>query len=1472
MSNSEFLASGKVAITPDFSQFRTLLRTGIQTEIKAVLASSTGQSTKALRTASTNLTKSANALTRANKQIQNTLNSSDSKASRSLKEEAKVLQQANKTLETTLRSINKATVKVLSQTTREVKGATKDLNTAIRILNRTVASKLDQSIAKLRVAAQAMQNADRKLITQAGRSLNQRTRNLGIAANALGSAGTRIQRGFGGSLRTGLGSPAGNANLARTVTHITNINKVTTQTTGKLLGLGSATAKLDSALLGLRTAIGSTAVIGLGAGALAAIALGKALRSLVGDTVAFERNLNTFAAVAGATESELARVSATAKQLGADITLPNVSAADAAQTMLELAKAGLSVQDSIDGARGTLQLAAAAGLDFAAATEIAASAINAFGLAGRDAGTVADVLANAANLAQGSIEDIGIALQQASAVGRQVGLSFQDTSTFLTILAQNGLKGSDAGTSLRTALIRLINPTKKASDEIERLGVHLRDAQGNLRVDVFQQFTNAMRGMSKEQRDQTLAMIGGQDALRAFAILGRQSTRVLSNLRTAMRNEGTAADVAAARTKGLGGAASALSSTLQTIGISIGSRVAPGFTDFTNNVTTAINAVSESEGVIAGLNSVLSVFGTALTAAGHAAQFAGPLLLTLSSALGSVANAIGGQQILVGVASFILLGKVLRSFATPLLISKTIIGFTTAINAARTAAATTAVSMALSSGAVAKVGVAFAGARAGVAFLATSLIGMINPITAAVVGVAALAAGIVYLATRASNAERAISGIAKASDDLADALERQKVALDGVSSSQRGTEQASLALERALLEERRARAALAGSDAGKGTIERRQLEIELKTAIDNSRFAQEDYNKAIKDMKTAQDEAGAAERERNANLQKLLAGQKAINIALQLGFISVSEYAEGLRKQAREEINSTNEAERSIGRRKKLLGDLLANQDALRKAAEDTVNRKQGRGGFFVSDEDFRKAKARLEDIKRLSKIDLSFILDPSTSAKDVGDKLSKEFSSFGFKSAEEFRKAFVRTLAGRSMLEDISNTFNNLAKELGATGGLLTGQEFINAIVLALKNGRAVVADAMSKLTQQAFSRANTLASKNLDLQIAGADDSALLANARQRLGAEQVVLAGLEAERDSGNLKGKALQAKKNEIIEKKNDVLAIMREIEQLEKGIAAEAKQKADDAKQARIDANQAIVDAFGRRTDQAEQAVAAAGLTTGIKDDIKFNIVLRNILQKQKAAITARIKNLIASGKATVEELKVLRDFLTVLNSAITSVQGEIRGLFAQQQQNQKDALQRLIDSATLDVEFFNTTEQVNKEIAAKRRLIALLKRAAKDEKTGSNAWKEYRNQIAATQKEIDELIKTKQASNDQFQKLSFEFLQAQQGFAANLFGNLIPQGATAGLVGNVSQATTAAAFAGPTGIGKGAAVGTDVGEAATVAASIGKGPTSSQMSILISVARSIAEGIAKQNARMAHPEANKSRVRESASQDAVGNY
>ena len=352
------------------------------------------------------------------------------------------------------------------------------------------------------------------------------------------------------------------------------------------LAKGAASSSL--ALAGLRGA-----TLAAGGPFLAAAAAVTAFSKSVQGAAALETSLNVFGETTGATADQLRDAGEQAKALGRDITLPSVSASDAAQAFTELGKAGLSVEDSLAGARGVLQLATAAQIDNAQATELAASALNSFGLAGDQAVHVADLLTGAANEAQGSIADMGIALQQSSAAARQVGVGLEDTVTMLTLLARNGLRGSDAGTSLRTAFLRLIRPTKNAQEALDALQVNLRDAQGNVRPEIFADLGVALESLTRKQRDATLATIFGQDAFRAAAILAREGTAGFDRIGTAINKQGLAAALAGARTKGFNGQVEALKNGLSTLGLSLGQGVIPALGSVVDTLNEAVGATSD---------------------------------------------------------------------------------------------------------------------------------------------------------------------------------------------------------------------------------------------------------------------------------------------------------------------------------------------------------------------------------------------------------------------------------------------------------------------------------------------------------------------------------------------------------------------------------------------------------------------------------------------------------------------------------------------------------------------------------------------------------------------------------------------------------------------------------------------------------------------------------------------------------------
>jgi TP901 family phage tail tape measure protein len=333
------------------------------------------------------------------------------------------------------------------------------------------------------------------------------------------------------------------------------------RTGGSVLSFGNAFKTVSGLLLG-----------GAGLGAL--VAVGKQILTIGID---YEKSMNVFQIATRASTDEMARAAQVAQALGADMTLPATSAANAAVAMTELAKSGLTATQAMDAAKGVLQLAAAATISEAQAAEIAGTALNAFHLEAKEAGRVSDLLAAASMAASGEITDMAMGMQQSATVAASFGIPIEDLSTALTLMAKNALKGSDAGTSLKTFLNSLTPTTKAAAKAMSDLGIDAFDARGKFvgLEAIIRQAQPALSKMTDEQARYAIKLAFGSDAQRAANILLGAGTEGFGKLKDAVTVAGAAQELAAAKSKGLGGAIDGVKSQLETLALKIYERVSP---------------------------------------------------------------------------------------------------------------------------------------------------------------------------------------------------------------------------------------------------------------------------------------------------------------------------------------------------------------------------------------------------------------------------------------------------------------------------------------------------------------------------------------------------------------------------------------------------------------------------------------------------------------------------------------------------------------------------------------------------------------------------------------------------------------------------------------------------------------------------------------------------------------------------------
>jgi TP901 family phage tail tape measure protein len=324
---------------------------------------------------------------------------------------------------------------------------------------------------------------------------------------------------------------------------------------------------------------------------------------------------------------------AQALELGAQTSF---SAGEAAQGMLELAKAGMSAEQSSAAIGGVLNLAAAGGLSVASSAEIAANALNSFGLEASAMPMVADLMAAAANSSSIEIGDMAAAFQMSSAVFASNSQGIDDLSTAIAILGNNGLKGSDAGTSLKTMLMSLTAPTDAAAADMARLGVSVYDAQGNMRAmpSIMADLEKGLSGLTQQQQNAALTTIFGSDAIRAANILLKEGTTGWEEMAASLGEQGAAASVADARMKGLGGAVEYFKGSIESA--MIGAAL-----PWTEMLGKMLRWVGD---LVSGFGTLSPVIQQVAVVLGAAAAAAGPLLIGLSMmlpALGAIGTVLG---------------------------------------------------------------------------------------------------------------------------------------------------------------------------------------------------------------------------------------------------------------------------------------------------------------------------------------------------------------------------------------------------------------------------------------------------------------------------------------------------------------------------------------------------------------------------------------------------------------------------------------------------------------------------------------------------------------------------------------------------------------------------------------------------------------------------------------------------------------
>jgi TP901 family phage tail tape measure protein len=328
------------------------------------------------------------------------------------------------------------------------------------------------------------------------------------------------------------------------------------------------------------------------AAAFAALGIGKIVSDSIGAEADFSKTIRQIGVAADASAPQVDQLRNLAIKMGADTTF---SAGEAADAMLELAKGGLSPAVIQGGALASVMALAAAGeLGLADAAGLTSAAMHTFNISAADSGKIADALAGGANASSADVTTLGQALTQAGTGAHSAGLSLNETVGALAALADKGIQGSDAGTSLKTMLSRLAPSTKAAADTMKELGLNFVDAKGNFLPisDVAQQLHTRLAGLSEAQRTTALQTIFGSDAIRAATALYDLGGQGLDKYIAATEKTGSAQKLADAAMGGTSGALERLSGAYDTAKLAVGTFLAPATIAVSNAVASALGKVA----------------------------------------------------------------------------------------------------------------------------------------------------------------------------------------------------------------------------------------------------------------------------------------------------------------------------------------------------------------------------------------------------------------------------------------------------------------------------------------------------------------------------------------------------------------------------------------------------------------------------------------------------------------------------------------------------------------------------------------------------------------------------------------------------------------------------------------------------------------------------------------------------------------
>lgn len=353
------------------------------------------------------------------------------------------------------------------------------------------------------------------------------------------------------------------------------------------------TNKLDKFKEGLKTGVTGAAKI---AGETV-LAVSAAMAAVGGASVkagmAFDSQMSAVKSIAGATEEEFEMLKEKAKEMGATTSF---SATESAQALEYMAMAGWNAQQMSDGLAGIMNLAAASGEELGSTSDIVTDALTAFGMKAEESSYFADVLAKTASSANTNVAMMGETFQYVAPLAGAMGYTIEDMSVAIGLMANSGIKASQAGTSLRGIITNLASPTDTVAVAMEELGIELQKQDGTVKTfkEVLGNLRDSFADLDEVQKTQYASMIAGKNAMSGLLALINSSDADFDKLTESVKNsKGAAEEMANVRLDNLQGDITLFKSALEGAGIAISDELSPMLRTFVQEATAEIPKMQE---------------------------------------------------------------------------------------------------------------------------------------------------------------------------------------------------------------------------------------------------------------------------------------------------------------------------------------------------------------------------------------------------------------------------------------------------------------------------------------------------------------------------------------------------------------------------------------------------------------------------------------------------------------------------------------------------------------------------------------------------------------------------------------------------------------------------------------------------------------------------------------------------------------